>query len=298
MAEHETDPDFEALANSPVLAEIATLVNRLTGLRMALNVPEVTDIRLPRESGKGSPLCGLVAGTEEGYARCRACDRRHHTQAASRQQALLYTCHAGFLDLAVPIYVDGRHVATISSGQVLSEPPSPERAETLYRRVSDLPISRKAYMEAYEKALYLPRPRIRAVMRLIEIFVSELCRSARRIRDLEACLERPAIQQARAYIQDHFREPGLTLPDVAAAAGLSPAHFSHVFRQETGEMFTHFVQRQRITESKRLLEQTERSITQICFASGFNSLTHFNRVFRRFEHCSPSSFRQGRISTV
>ena len=143
--DHATDPDFEALAHSPVLAELAVLVRQLTGLRMALNTLEVTEIRLPRETGKGSPLCELVGATEQGYARCRACDRLHHGRAAARQKALLYTCHAGFLDLAVPIFVDGRHVATLSSGQVLPEPPSKESASRLYERVSGLPIPEKAY---------------------------------------------------------------------------------------------------------------------------------------------------------
>jgi AraC-like DNA-binding protein len=258
---------------------------------MALNVPAVTDIRLPREAGKGSPLCGLIAATEEGYARCRACDRLHHARAATTGKPLLYTCHAGFLDLAVPILVDGRHVGTISSGQLLPEPPSAESAARLRRRIGDLPISGNAYMAAYTKALYLPRSRIRAVMRFIEVFVGELGRSARRIRDLEARLERSEIQRARHYIEQHFRGPELTLGAVAAASSLSPAHFSHVFRMETGETFTHFVQRRRIMEGKLLLERTDWSITKICFACGFSNLTHFNRVFRRFENCSPRQYR-------
>lgn len=287
----EIDPDFEALARSPVLAESAELVKRLIGLQMALNTPGVTDIRLPRQASKGSPLCHLVKSTPEGKGRCRACERRYHARAASKQKALLYTCHAGFFDFAIPVFVDGRHVGTISGGQVLPEPPSKESAARLWPRVSDLPLSETAYMKAYTGALYLPRSRVRAVMRLIEIFVGELCRSARRIRDLEARLERPEILRARTYIEEHFRDSNLTLAEVAVAAGLSSAHFSHSFRQETGETFTQFLQTRRIAESKRLLEDTEESITRICFKCGFGSQPHFNRVFHRFENCSPRQYR-------
>lgn len=284
----KTDPDFEYLANSPVLAEVATLVKRLTGLAIALNAPGVTDIRMPRGAGASSALCELVAATEEGFARCRACDRRHHARAAATGRALLYTCHAGFLDVAVPLLVDGRHVATISSGQVLAEPPSEAGATRLRRRLSWLPVSDRVFHAAYRKAPYLPRSHVRDVMRLLEVFAGELYKSARRIRDLEARLERAEIRRAREFVERHFREPRLRLCDVAAAAGLSPAHFSHVFRHETGQTFTRFVQARRVTEAKRLLESTKQSVTNICFACGFSNLTHFNRIFRRFEHCSPS----------
>lgn len=285
------DPDFEALASSPIFAQSAELVKRFTGLCVALNSPGVTDIRLPRQAGKGNPLCGLVKATPEGVARCRACDRRYHARAVARRKALLYTCHAGFLELAAPIFVDGRHVGTISSGQVLPEPPSPESAARLWLRVKDLSVLEDAYMKAYANAPYLPRSRFWAVMRLIELFMGELCKSARRIRELEARLERPEIQRARTYIEKHFRRSDLALADVAAAAGLAPAHFSHVFRKETGETFTQFLQARRIEESKRLIEGTEESISRICFACGFGDQSHFNRTFRRFENCSPRQYR-------
>jgi AraC-like DNA-binding protein len=89
----------------------------------------------------------------------------------------------------------------------------------------------------------------------------------------------------------HWDDPDLRLSQVAVYAGLSPIHFGRVFRRVTGERLTQFVLRRRVTEAKRQMTQPDRTITDIAFACGFGSLTHFNRVFHRFERCSPSKWR-------
>lgn len=284
--------DFEDLARSPAFQQFAVSLRRLTGLPMALNATEVIDIRLPRCGGSSNPICRMIRRTSRGRERCNACDRRHHTKAASTGRSQLYTCHAGFLDMAVPVFVGPRHIATISCGQVLPEPHSDAAARRMRRRVQWLRIDEAVFRRAYRGAPYLPRQHLRDVMRLLEIFARHLCESAQRIRELEARLERDEIRAARAFVERAFRNADVSLSATADAAGLSPAHFSHVFHRATGETFTRFVQRRRVEEARRLLQSTPKDITSICFACGFNSLTHFNRVFRRFERCSPRQYRK------
>jgi len=117
---------FQKLIRSPEFTEFAVILKQLTGLSMALNTPDVGTIQHGISSDGGNPLCAMIRGTSEGARRCEGCDRRYHALAASKGKAKLYTCHAGFLDMAIPIIVQGQHGATISSGQVLSERPSDE----------------------------------------------------------------------------------------------------------------------------------------------------------------------------
>lgn len=283
--------DFESLAGSSAFAEFAASLRRLTGLPLSLNTPGVTVSRAPPSGGHSNPVCELIRSSELGESRCQACDRRFQAQAAATGRARLYTCHAGFLDMAVPLFVDGRHVATISCGQVLPEPPSAAAAGRLRRRLAWLGVGERAFQAAYRRAPYLPRAHLRDVIRLLEIFGGQLCESACRIRQLEARLERGEIRVAREYVEQNFRSPRMSLVDVAQAAGLSRAHFSLVFHRATGMTFTRFVQARRAVEARRLLETTDRDITDICFACGFNSLTHFNRVFRQFAPGSPRQYR-------
>ena len=286
----EANLDFEHLAASPDFAESTTLLIKLTGLVMALNSPTGIFCVTFKQSAT-SPLCVLIRSTEEGRRRCEACDRRHYEQAARRRKPLLYTCHAGLTDMAVPLFVQDQHVATISSGQVLPERVSKKGFDRIRRRLSWLKVPAAQLRRAYAAAPYMPREKIKQVMRLLELFARQLCESARRIRELESSLEKVEIRRAKELVAARFREPTLSRAVVAAGVGLSSDYFSHIFKRETGEAFCRFMQGRRVAEAKRLLINTLQSVTDICFVCGFNSLTHFNRVFRALEKTSPRGYR-------
>ena len=87
-----------------------------------------------------------------------------------------------------------------------------------------------------------------------------------------------------------FRD-AITQAEVAQAVGLSPAAFSRMFRRITGGTFTQYLQRLRVSEACRLLIETDRSVTSIAYASGFQNLSHFNRVFREKIGQAPMEYR-------
>jgi AraC-like DNA-binding protein len=285
---------FRQLVESLEFAEFALILKRLTGLSMALNTPDVATscIGLPQDTG--NPVCTIIRGTEEGQHRCEASDRSQQTKAGSDGKAKLYLCHAGFYDMAIPLLIQGEHVATISSGQVLPEQPSDAGFAQLRQRLQWMDIPEQRLRRAYDKAPWMARKRLSHVMRLLEIFARQMCDSAWQIKNLEANLGRPEVNKARALIEDRFLDPELKLSDAAGFAGLSVAHFSYLFHKETGVTFTNYVQSLRVKEAKRLLTETDNSITAVCFACGFNNLSHFNRVFRGGEGCSPRQYRSSK----
>lgn len=287
--------DFEHMADSPEFAEFTAILNRLTGLVMALKSAGGV-IRRTISETEWNPVCLLIRANPVGLRRCLACNLQHDALAAKSGTTQFYVCHAGFQDIAVPIFASGRHVATIFTGQVLRQPKSPAAFSRLRKRLAWLKIPDRDLRAAYARAIYLPRKQLASVLRLLELFARQLCESAQRIRDLEAKLERVEVRRGREFVESHFRNASLCLDDAARHACLAPTHFSYVFRKTTGTSFTRFVQARRVSEAKKQLMDTRKSITDICFACGFNSLTHFNRVFRVFEHCSPRQYRLSHIS--
>lgn len=283
---------FRRLVESPEFTQFALILKRLTGLSMALNTPDVGTSHIGVSGDMGNPLCQIIRNTPEGLRRCEGCDRRHHALAGRDGKSRLYTCHTGFLDMAIPIMIQGEHVATISSGQVLSEKHSTAACEKTLQRLRWLGLPEKQLRTAYRNAPWLSRDRLTEVMNLLELFSRQMCSSAWRIRELEASQQRPEIRKAQALVEERFTDPELAIQEAAEVAGMSMAHFSHLFHQKTGVTFTRYVQNRRIEEAKRLMTETDRSITDICYACGFNSLTHFNRVFRRGTGRSPSDYRQ------
>lgn len=92
-------------------------------------------------------------------------------------------------------------------------------------------------------------------------------------------------------LTDHLAEP-LSASEIAAELGLSESAFSRFFRRATGNNFTDFVNRIRVQRACRLLMETERQITHICYEVGFNNVANFNRRFLQFKGMTPSDFRR------
>jgi len=98
------------------------------------------------------------------------------------------------------------------------------------------------------------------------------------------------LEIAHSMIADSYPH-NLDFREIAKRVGMSEAGFSRFFKRATGRTFTQYVQEVRIAEACRLLGETELTVTYIAHASGFGSLTQFNRIFRRFKGCTPSQWR-------
>lgn len=98
-------------------------------------------------------------------------------------------------------------------------------------------------------------------------------------------------RRALAMISHRYRD-SLTQAELAHAVGLSPAAFSRMFRRITGGTFTRYLQRLRVSEACRLLIDTTEPVTSIGYASGFQNLSHFNRVFRELVGITPRAYRR------
>jgi AraC-like DNA-binding protein len=99
------------------------------------------------------------------------------------------------------------------------------------------------------------------------------------------------IQKAIRFILGSFAED-LAFAEVLEASGMSKATFERQFKSHTGKTFTRFLTEVRIDSARRQLIETELSIGEVAFASGFNSLSHFNHQFGLIHGETPSAFRQ------
>ena len=99
------------------------------------------------------------------------------------------------------------------------------------------------------------------------------------------------VQQVIEYIFNHlhFR---ITLEELADQAGFTSSYLSHVFKNETGDTITEFIQKQRVSEAESLLRYSEFSILEISQYLGFCSQSHFTAIFRKYAGVTPAQFRK------
>jgi AraC-like DNA-binding protein len=98
------------------------------------------------------------------------------------------------------------------------------------------------------------------------------------------------IWKARKFIDEHYAEE-LSLTKVAKAVNASANHLSEKFKQVTGVNFVEYIARTRTEKAQDFLQNSTRRISEIAFAVGFQSLSQFNRVFRRLCGKSPQAYR-------
>ena len=127
-------------------------------------------------------------------------------------------------------------------------------------------------------------------MRLLAFFAEQLSALINQIVLEKQNAEPPLVQKAREYILKHKMEP-LSLTAVAQASGASVFHFCKVFKKTTGLKFTDYVARVRLEDAKTQLLNPSRRISEVAYDVGFQSLTQFNRMFKRTFGQSPTEFR-------
>jgi AraC family transcriptional regulator len=99
-----------------------------------------------------------------------------------------------------------------------------------------------------------------------------------------------AIDQVCAYL-DRRHASRVTVPQLAARAGLSTFHFIRVFRARTGATPHQYLVQRRIARAKHLLATTPMAVTEIAAAVGFATLSSFSRVFRKATAETPRQWR-------
>ena len=99
------------------------------------------------------------------------------------------------------------------------------------------------------------------------------------------------VLKVKNFIAKNYMDE-IRLATLADIAGMSPSAFSRFFKLHTGRNLSEYIIEMRLGYASRLLVDTSKSISEICFECGFNNLSNFNRIFKKKKLCSPSEFRE------
>lgn len=99
------------------------------------------------------------------------------------------------------------------------------------------------------------------------------------------------ILKVKDFISKNYMDD-LRLPALADMAGMSPSAFSRFFKMHTSRNLSDYIIDIRLGYASRMLVDTVKSISEICYDCGFNNLSNFNRIFKKKKGCSPSDFRE------
>ena len=98
------------------------------------------------------------------------------------------------------------------------------------------------------------------------------------------------VTKVKQYINDHYAED-LRLDNMAELVGMSPSAFSRFFKMRTGKSLSDYILDIRLGFAARMLVDSTKNISEICYESGFNNLSNFNRIFKSKRGSTPRDFR-------
>ena len=104
-------------------------------------------------------------------------------------------------------------------------------------------------------------------------------------------MESARVARVKDYISANYIKD-IRLEQMSKLANMSPNAFSRYFKLRTGKTLAEYIVDVRLGHASRMLIDTNEPVSQICFSCGFNTLTNFNRLFKKRKGCSPTDFRE------
>jgi AraC-like DNA-binding protein/ligand-binding sensor protein len=290
MNRHDNKDLIANLINSQIFQDYEKAFSETTGLPVSLR--PVESWQLPHHGKRHeNPLCAMLA---EKSRSCAAClQMQQQLSESARFEPATVTCQLGLCDTAVPVRLGEQLIGFLQTGQILRKKATPSQIERTSRLIAEwgLEVSREKVKNVYGGTKVLSSKQYDSMVKLLSIFAEHISVVSNQIMVRRQNSESPVIRRAKEFIMENQTED-LSLGQVAKAVNTSTFHFCKMFKKATGLNFTEYVSRVRVEKARNLLLNPNLRVSEIAYEVGFQSLTHFNRVFKKITGHSPSDYRE------
>lgn len=271
----------------------------------------------------GAAFCHEVRKNPYYKNRCLKCDSLAGLEAIRRGKPLIYVCHFGVIDAAVPIVVGNRYLGAVMLGGARLTGSDADKAERIVSEVSLLAdeecscvehaaeyyesIPVRTY-EHIERSAELVSSLIRYIIELHSSLLAAAAASGNAVTQTKAAIDEMLPEQettgkapyeirrsspiypAIRYIENNIGSQ-IKMSDMAALCNFSTSYFSRIFIRVVGERFTEYITRRKIETAKVMLTETDTSIYQIAFNLGFIDPSYFIKQFKKYTGTTPKQYR-------
>jgi len=280
---------LETLSRSGLYHDYERAYTEATGLPVTMRPVETWQLPLHGKRGENR-FCAIMSEKSRTCAACLQLQEKLAQSAADEPCTM--TCAYGLCETAVPVKLGTRTIGFLQTGQVMRQRPTAASFDRAVAKAEELgaDIDNAKAKGAYFQTPVVSRKKLDSVANLLSIFADHLSMKGNQLAVQTANGEPPVVAKAKQFIREHHTQD-LSLGQVAEAVHTSIFYFCKLFRKVTGQTFTEFVSRTRTEKAKNLLLNPNVRVSEIAYEVGFQSLTHFNRVFRNLVGTSPTQYR-------
>jgi AraC-like DNA-binding protein len=280
---------IELLSRSKIYHDYERAFNLVTGLPLNLRPPEVWHL-VHHSTKNENPFCAILSHHSRSCAACLEAQQKIAESTGTKPRSV--RCFAGLSNTAVPVNAGGKLIGYLQTGQVFLRKPTQRQFARTTKQLLEwgLKVDLKQLEEAYFHTRVLTEKQYNSIISLLTIFGQHLSFVCHQVLVQPRASEPAAITRARKIIQEHHTD-NLSLTEVAKAVNTSTYYFCKLFKSTTGLNFTEYLSQVRVEKAKNLMPNPNLRISEIAYQVGFQSLTHFNRVFKRITGQSPTDYR-------
>jgi AraC-like DNA-binding protein/ligand-binding sensor protein len=280
---------IEKLTRSKIYRDYEQAFRGATGLPLAFTPTETWGLPLHGDKNE-NPFCAGIAESSKACAGCLEMQQKLSNRLNG--EPVMVKCFAGLCDAAVPVRLGDRVLGFLRTGQVATEKPSEadfdRTAVQLMKWGAEVDL--KKLRDAYFASKVLTNEQYSSFIKLLKVFADHISMVSNQILVREEHTENPMITRAKNFIEENQAED-LSLAAVARAVNTSTFYFCKMFKKATGLTFTEYLGRVRVEKAKSLLLSPHARVSEVAFEVGFQSLSQFNRVFKRIAGLSPTEYR-------
>ena len=235
-------------------------------------------------------LCCQIMESEEGGCLCRELTEKRVEMARTTGMPVVTSCHAGFYDAVIPIFINNVYLGSLCFGQFLRRKPTALQIRQVEKRLAFLNLRPGTLACFYKGTRILSKSEVDGLIELLQMLGTYICETYSHREFLASFRQSDPITEATQYIQNHYAQ-SLTVNGLAHLVCMSKSNFIHRFTQQTGYPPIVYLNRYRIRQASEMLQKSRMSIAEIAMQCGFLSITNFNRLFKRYTGKTPMGIR-------
>jgi len=218
------------------------------------------------------PFCRYMQDLPGGTAKCIKCRNLAEKKVLKERKAFGGICFNGVYEYCHPVIYNGDVAAIIFIGNILTKPnPLAQAFEHTFEKDFD------------EKPCAL-------IASVLDNQIQLLLREYSEIKNDFY----PLVNNLKTYIDAHMYTD-LSMKDLASVFGYNEKYLGKLFKKHTGETIKEYINRNRLNIAAKMLTETPLSVIDISLKIGFNNVTYFNRLFKRYYSTVPTLYRKTHI---
>jgi AraC-like DNA-binding protein/ligand-binding sensor protein len=282
--------NFEDFVNLDTISNLVKLFFNMSGLVIDIIDKTGTIYKKYYKYEEESKYCQTIKDSKLGSKKCDDTCVMEIKKFEEKSKLKVYKCHAGVLNIIVPIFINKELVASLSVGQVLDSPPTERKFNNIIKNISGYGVDKIKLRETYFSMRSINKFELNNYVSLLKMIINYINEIEEKILFLNKNRQCSSfVGKAKKFIEDNYSQK-ISLDEVAKYCYLSKYYFVRLFKKEEGMLFSEYLNLYRITKAKKLLE-SNKNIAEICYMVGFNSLPHFHKTFKNIVGMTPRNYR-------